>query len=502
MGYSGKTVVDRFISVAHDFPDSVAVRDVTVLGSESVFTYRELYESARNRSAELHEAGIVPGDLVAVDMPAGFDAVVSFLAVWLAEACYLPLDHFGPSERNRSIVEDAAPKALLTPEGKSSVFDSSEPVTRKNGYDLLFRAHAHQPPSGTAYIIYTSGTTGDPKGVPVTHRNLSALFDATAPWFDVDTTDTWLLFHSLAFDFSIWELWGALTTGGRLLIPDRLTVRDPEKCADLIRNEQVSVLNQTPTSFLSLAPELCSWDFQGSCLRYVVFGGEQLFPRFLRDFCKSSNSFVYNMYGITEITVHATIRRVSWSDIELNISNIGETLPGFTARVVDEHGYEVPFSEVGELLLAGPQVVGGYLRKPELSERRFTVLDGKYYYRSGDLVRREMEGFVYVGRNDEQVKLRGHRIELGEVDRALQEVPGVTAALSVVIEDEDERYMACAYVSEDATDITTRRWRNALSERLPSYMIPRRFARVDSMPRTRNGKIDRGEIENVFRRAR
>lgn len=496
MSPASDTVADRFASIAKTFPDAVAVQDETAEGQGTRFSYRQLYQDAQALADELRNAGVRPTDLVAISMPAGHDIVVAFLAVWLAGASYLPLDHFGPLERNEQIVFDASPKALLTlTAARSMVSCPSDPVIVQDRYVLALLAEPQQSPVDTAYVIYTSGTTGVPKGVPVSHRNLSSLFDATEPWFDVGADDVWLVFHSFAFDFSVWELWGALSTGGMALIPDRWVVRDPRQCAQLILHEHVSVLSQTPNAFHKLLPELCSGDATELAVRYVVFGGERLLPGFLAKFQKVSSAVLYNMYGITEITVHATIRAVTREDIESNTSSIGQVLDGFTPRIVDESDAEIENSAVGELLLAGPQVVEGYLNRPQLTQERFIRCDGRLYYRSGDLVRRERDGMVYIGRGDDQVKVRGFRVELGEVDQALQTVDGVSTAVAVAVAGEGDTYLACAYVTSDGTEVANRWWRRALAGRLPAYMIPEVFVRVTTIPQTQNGKVDRKTLE-------
>lgn len=487
----GRAVIERFTSIAARFSDAVAVRDSG--GVE--LTYNELYENAQDLADELLRAGVDPAELIAIDIPPGVESSTAFVAVWLLGGAYLPLANSGPSARNERIIADAAPQAVLTLAGGDA--DSPRICGR---YLLALRRDSQKPPPGTAYVIYTSGTTGVPKGVPVSHENLAGLFDAVAPWFDVGLTDRWLVFHSTAFDFSVWELWGALSTGGTAVLPDGWTVRDPYRCAELIRRERISVLSQTPTAFQALAPELCAGSAESLRIRYVVFGGERLQPGLLEKFREISPAVLYNMYGITEITVHATLRRISLHDIERNESNIGEPLPGFLVRVVDEHDEPVAPGNTGELLLSGPQVVAGYLGRPELTAEKFTSSSGHVFYRSGDLVRWEGDGLVYVGRNDDQVKIRGHRIELGEVERALQAVPDVSAAVCVALRGGGVTRLACGYVTACGTELSRRTWQRALADRLPAHMIPEAFTRLETIPRTDNGKIDRTTLEKMFRR--
>lgn len=354
-------------------------------------------------------------------------------------------------------------------------------------------------PVNTSYVIYTSGTTGTPKGVPVSGANLRALFDAALPWFTVGVGDTWLVAHTLAFDFSVWELWGALSTGGTAVLPgDRWMMHNPREIVNLLRRAKVTVLSQTPTAFRNLLPDLATAGGVPS-LRYLVFGGERLLPGMLAGFRAVSGAVVYNMYGITEVTVHATIRRITDDDIRADRSHIGRGLDGVELRVVDGSGHEVAHGQTGELLLSGPQVVSGYLNRPELTAERFGEDAGGRFYRSGDLVRRETEDgqavLHYVGRLDDQVQVRGYRVEIGEVERAVQQVSDVDTAFVVALEGDNRTALVCAYSSESGEPITRRRWIAKLSATLPAYMIPEMFQQVQSFPRTPNGKVDRKVLQ-------
>ena len=351
------------------------------------------------------------------------------LGIVLAGAAYLPLSESVVSERDSLILADARPCALVAAAGACGP-GPGVPLTATTRLQLRPGGPAHPVPPGTAYVIYTSGTTGRPKGTPIGHRHVLALFGATAPLFGFTPADRWLLFHSVTFDFSVWEMWGALLHGGCLVVPDQGCVRYPDECADLIRREGITVLNQTPTAFGVLSGALASAPGRHA-LRYLIFGGERLQPSSLVPWASVHGldaPVIVNMYGITETTVHATFHRVTERDLADGSSVIGRPLPGFRARIAGER--DEP-SAAGELLLAGPQVSGGYLNHPRLTAARFVPIGDDVFYRTGDVVTERGDGeLCYLGRRDDQVKVRGHRIELGEVEAALLTVPGVTGVIA------------------------------------------------------------------------
>ncbi|MGA8114940.1 MAG: AMP-binding protein, partial [Actinocatenispora sp.] len=354
-------------------------------------------------------------------------------------------------------------------------------------------------PDGIAYVIYTSGTTGTPKGVPVAHRNVLALLSATAGLFELGPDDTWLLYHSPAFDFSVWEMWGALAYGGHLVIPDRWARLSPEASVELLVKRGVTVLNQTPTAFATLSRAILDRDDRPP-LRYVVFGGERLAPSVLRPWADAVGleaPRLVNMYGLTEATVHCTFHRVTAEDLRGQASVVGRPLPGLTARILDD-GAE---PDRGELVVAGPQVVDGYLRRPELTAARFVPgPDGTVHYHTGDLVRARPDGTLeYLGRADRQVKIRGHRIEIGEVEAAAGTVPDV-AEVAVVVESADDdpsggpATLHCFYTTHSGDPLANRALRQHLRGRLPQYMLPARFTWLANLPSTTNGKTDHAAL--------
>lgn len=478
-------------------------------------TYADLAAMSDRIRSRLSHLGLRPTDRVAVALEPGALQVACMLGVMAAGAVYVPVDPAGPAARTAHILSSAAPAlvigdieasgALLTTDEAGSIAASSLNV-------------AGRPPMPTehddAYIIFTSGTTGIPNGVPVTHGSLAALFSSTARMHGIDRGETWIQCHSPAFDFSVWEIFGALLSGGRLVIPPRSTVVDPVALSGILRREKVAVLNQTPTAFSNLAPELLETNLSGALRstleelpKVIIFGGEKLLPGSLSRWWGAQSRRVpraVNMYGITETTVHATFHEVSFDEMvsEPHTSVIGRVLPGFSARVVGEDGSEQP---EGELLLAGPQVSRGYIGDLSLSTAKFVKeygLDGAApvtWYHSGDVVRRRADGtLVYLGRNDRQVKVRGHRVELAEIEVALRQLGGVRDAVAFqTASGAGADALVAAYTTEAGSRLDEMTVRRAVNRSLPAHMRLQRAVPVERLPMTRNGKIDRELLEKL-----
>tara|TARA_B100000676_G_scaffold311509_1_gene381635 strand:+ start:39 stop:1550 length:1512 start_codon:yes stop_codon:yes gene_type:complete len=350
-------------------------------------------------------------------------------------------------------------------------------------------------PDQPAYVIYTSGSTGQPKGTVVSHRNVLRLFTSTEAWFRFTDDDVWTLFHSFAFDFSVWETWGALLYGGRLVVVPYEISRAPERFLQLLRTERVTVLNQTPSAFRQLLH--ADGEHRESLeLRYVIFGGEALDPTMLRDWFAARGDErprLVNMYGITETTVHVTYRPLTSDDANRAASLIGEPIPDLALYVLGEHGQPVPPTLPGELYVAGEGLAIGYLHRPELTAERFVASDvvgGARLYRTGDRVRRRANGELeYLGRVDTQVKIRGFRIELGEIGALLAQHDDVREAVATVFERCGDRSLVAYFVPANGAP-SVESMRAHLAQHLPSYMVPARFVALDQLPLTVNGKLD------------
>ncbi|ORB07690.1 non-ribosomal peptide synthetase [Mycobacterium mantenii] len=460
-------------------------------------TYRELDEGANRLAHLLIDDGVGPGDCVALLMDRSAQAVVAILAVLKSGAAYLPIDPAVPQNRVGFMLADAAPTAAITTAALRSrldgfdfaIIDIDDPAVRTRPGNAL-RAPA---PANIAYVIYTSGTTGTPKGVAVTHRNVTELLTAVHGRL-ASVTGVWSQCHSLAFDFSVWEIFGALLGGGRLLVVPDDVVRSPEDLRALLIAEDVSVLSQTPSAFFALQGAEASRSERRLNPHTVVFGGEALVPQRLGKWLHNHprRPRLINMYGITETTVHASFREIVDADIDGHVSPIGKPLAHLGFFVLDAWLRPVPAGVMGELYVAGAGVAAGYLGRPALTASRFVACPfggaGARMYRTGDLVRWGPDGQLqYVGRADEQVKIRGYRIELGEIQSALAELDGVTQAVVIAREDRPGEKRLVGYLtgSADGGEVRAR-----LAERLPAYMVPAAVMVIEALPLTANGKLD------------
>ncbi|MFJ3195920.1 amino acid adenylation domain-containing protein [Streptomyces griseoviridis] len=554
-----RTLVELFEGVVARFPDRVAV---TADGRD--LTYRALDARSAAVAGRLRETGAGPGALVGLLLPRTGALPVGLLGVIRSGAAYVPLDPGYPEERIDWTLEDADVTSVVTTTelakrftgtgvdivvldeetgadprsapgdearadpGRAPGEETGSDPGRAPGQDVREGRAAHPAadrapvaaPSAAdlAYVIHTSGSTGLPKGVQVEHRQVVGLFDATRNLFDFDENDVWALFHSIAFDFSVWEFWGALLSGGRLVVVPQAVARVPRDLHRLLREERVTVLNQTPSAFARLAavdgPPLDG-------LRWVVFGGERLEPASLRgwfDRHGDQRPRLVNMYGITEATVHASHRPLTAADCAAPGSPIGVPLADLAFQVLDEDGVPVPDGTPGELYLSGDGLARGYLNRPELEKERFLELVGadgtvRRCYRTGDrVVALPDGGYGYLGRTDDQLKIRGYRVEPGEIEAVLLADPAVSAAVAVAHDygesesegegegkgggggvDGDVRVLA--YVASDtpAADLAPRLGDRAAAV-LPAHMRPSAYVVLPELPLTRNGKADRARL--------
>jgi amino acid adenylation domain-containing protein/non-ribosomal peptide synthase protein (TIGR01720 family) len=470
------TLPELFERQAAATPDAIAV---------DTLTYAELNARANRLAHRLIGQGAGPERFVALVLPRSTDLVVAVLAVLKTGAAYLPLDPDYPAERINGTIADARPVAVL-----DALPDTDGwPDTNPTDADRISPLDPRHP----AYVIYTSGSTGRPKGVLIPHANVVRLFASTAHWFGFTGEDVWTLFHSYAFDFSVWELWGPLLHGGRLVVVPHAVSRSPGEFLRLLIDERVTVLNQTPSAFYQL---MDADRGERLSLRYVIFGGEALDLRRLGAWYARHADDVprlVNMYGITETTVHVSYLALdAASAAQAAGSTIGVPIPDLRAYVLDADLRPVPLGVRGELFVAGAGLARGYLGRPGLTADRFVAdpfgAPGTRMYRTGDVVRRTASGVLeFGGRADAQVKIRGFRIEPGEIEAALRALPEVGQAAVVARDGRLVAYLVAAA----GHVVDRRRVRAALAAMLPAHMVPAAFVTLAELVLTRNGKLDR-----------
>lgn len=493
---------ERFEDQVERPPDTIAVEF-----ENERLSYRELNRRANRLARHLRKLGAGPNVLVGICLERSLETVVSLIAVLKAGGAYVPMDPAYPAERLSFMLEDAQTPILVT----EHRFQRSLSVSRAVRLCLLDhdaetiareKEQNLEPASSSddlAYVIYTSGSTGQPKGVLVTHRNVDRLFAATEPWFQFGAHDVWTLFHSFAFDFSVWELWGALRHGGRLVVVPRPVARSPQAFHELLARSGVTVLNLTPSAF----QQLMAYDISSAApLRLVIFGGEKLQPEMLGPWFDRHGDeppCLVNMYGLTEATVHVTYHVVTRADLQRPAASvIGRPIPDLQVHVLNPQLDLCPIGVPGELHVAGAGLSRGYLRRPELTSERFVpnpfaTRPGEHLYKSGDLARYLPNGEIeYLGRIDNQVKLRGYRVELGEVESALAEHPAVREAVVAAREDVPGDQRLIAYlIRRDRKEDPIPGLRDFLAAKLPDYMVPSAFLLLEAFPLTPNGKVDR-----------
>ncbi|HYH80393.1 MAG TPA: amino acid adenylation domain-containing protein [Longimicrobium sp.] len=503
------TLHDAFSARAALAPGAVAV------GCEGeALTYAALEERANRLAHHLRRLGVGPEVRVGVALERSLELVVAILGVLKAGGAYVPVDPAYPPERIALTLADCGAPVLVTREAlleRLGEHGARAVCLDRDGAAIAAGpAGAPAPgagPANLAYVIYTSGSTGRPKGVEVTHANALRLFTATAPWFGFGADDVWTLFHSFAFDFSVWEIWGALLHGGRLVVVPWRVSRSPEAFYALLEAEGVTVLNQTPAAFRQLARADEEAAGRGAmralALRRVIFGGEALEPATLRGWVErrgDARPRLVNMYGITETTVHVTWREITRDDVRAGSSSpIGVPIPDLVVHLLDERGDPVADGAAGEVYVGGAGVARGYLGRAALTAGRFvpdpfSPEPSARLYRSGDRARRAADGSLeFAGRADDQLKVRGFRIEPGEIEAVLLEHPAVREAVVLARgrDDDDRRLVAwvAAAGAVGAADL-----RAHAAARLPEFMVPAAVVLLDRFPLTPTGKVDRAAL--------
>ncbi|UZW58366.1 non-ribosomal peptide synthetase [Lysobacter enzymogenes] len=474
-------------------------------------SYGELNARANRLAHHLRALGVGPETVVALCLERSAEMVVAMLAVLKAGGAYLPLDPQYPRERLEHMLRDSAAAVLLTHSELAGRLDAGAAARVLIDADrAAIDAHGADDPPASAgpdhlmYVIYTSGSSGSPKGSLLTHGNAARLFEAAQDLYRFDRSDVWTLFHSYAFDFSVWELWGALRCGARLVLVPAAAAQSPRELHALLIEQGVTVLNLTPSVFLPFL-DVAVRSAEPLPLRLVVFGGEALDLAALKPWFErfgDERPRLVNMYGITETTVHVTYRPLAAAEPPGRArSPIGVPLADLQTYVLDARLQPVAVGVPGELYVGGAGLARGYLNRPGLTAERFlpnplSGRPGDRLYRTGDRARfvgdLEME---YLGRLDHQLKIRGFRIEAGEVEAALRALPQVRDAAVVAYEEgPGDRRLIAHIVLDAGAELRAGELRGALGERLPGYMIPARFVVAEALPITANGKVDRAAL--------
>jgi len=501
LNYSGTTylkdrsVISAFETQVRRSPRSVAVE----FGSESI-TYGELNARANVLGRHLVSRGVQPGRIVGLFLDRSVNMIIAILGVLKAGGTYLPIDAASPDSRVEMMLQDCNAILLITTTELTGTLNTAVDRVLIDAFEgdayPATDTNIALPEGNVCYVIYTSGTTGKPKGVMVTQENLMSLFFNEGFRFDFGHNDVWTMFHRYCFDFSVWEMYGALLFGGRLVLVSAADSVDPSAFRQILKEKGVTVLNQTPTAFYNLSHEEQKFSDRLE-VRYVIFGGEKLTPRILRDWHeKYPETRLINMFGITETTIHVTYKEISVKDIESNRSVIGKPLPAVLACVLDKNGHLAPKGFPGELYVGGSGVSAGYINDPELTARKFIdnpFQKGDTLYRTGDLVRiNDEDELEYITRIDNQVQVKGFRIELGEIETALTSYRHIKEARVVCAERSGVPYLIAYYIAD--TEIKPSFLRQLLASSLPAYMIPAYFVRIDKMPLTVNGKVSIGHL--------
>jgi amino acid adenylation domain-containing protein/non-ribosomal peptide synthase protein (TIGR01720 family) len=500
-----KCVHQLFEEQVKKTPDNIAV-----VFENTQLTYRELNEKSNQLAHYLQSKGVKQDSLVGIWVDRSLDMIVGLLGILKSGGAYVPIDPTYPKERISYMLEDSECSILLTqgvlkpvlPELDTTeiiCFDEENiciEIEKESADNVVSDVQSNN----LIYVIFTSGSTGRPKGTLIEHKNVISLFCNKGFQFDFSDKDVWVLFHSFCFDFSVWEMYGALLFGGKLIVVSKEIAKDTEQFYNIIENLKITVLNQTPSAFYSLS-DFVNRKMPNLSVRYVIFGGEALAPSRLRFWYDNyPDCKLINMYGITETTVHVTYKEISELEINSNICNIGKPIPSLSTYILDKNKDLLPIGVPGELCVSGTGVSRGYLKNSALTTKKFhdnPFVHGEKIYLSGDSAYvNELGELIYCGRIDDQVKIRGFRIELGEIEFTLNKLEAIITSVVIAKQDKTGNKRLVAYIvpsqeKEGSTSLNIEKLREDLSKTLPDYMIPALFVKLEAVPLTPNGKIDR-----------
>ncbi|KDO03571.1 Plipastatin synthase subunit B [Rickettsia tamurae subsp. buchneri] len=475
-------LAEWFINTSYKYKSNVAIID-----GEIQISYQELLHEARQIAIAILDqtAGVKQG--IGLSMDRSWKIVSSILGILLAGCYYVPLDPRNPEVRTKHIIEDS---------GINLIIDDTNYLSYScpNTSNISKIKEVNYNIDDIAYIIYTSGTTGIPKGVPISHRNISSLFLSCQEWANFSSQDVWSLFHSYAFDFSVWEIFGAMLYGSKLIIISIADSINSKNFVEIVNKHRITIINQTPTAFknlLSANVDLIHIP------RLIIFGGEALYSKELEPWFtkyRPTNTLLVNMYGITEVTIHATWKVIT-DDTTALYSNIGIPITDTGIVIVNDKGMICPINIPGEIWVSGERICKGYLNLPKTNKQQFVnknfpKIIRDRFYKSGDCAKLNNNGeFEFLGRIDQQLKINGHRIESAEIITALKGYQSIIDACLQVIRSEQNIQILVAYYLGDK-NIISHQLSNFLSNILPYYAIPTYYIHLDAFPMTINGKID------------
>lgn len=446
-------------------------------------------------------------EFIGIYMDKSLEMLICILAVLKSGHAYVPLDPINPLERIEYCMREAEIDFVITNrECSFTAVDcfKMEDLLRETSSNEI-KAQREKKQTKNAYIIFTSGTTGNPKGVVVEHSNVISLFENAGKVFDFSEKDVWTVFHSFAFDFSVWECFGGLFFGGKVILVPRAVAKNPPRFYKFLKDHSVTVLNQTTAAFIKLAQISASFDYRLDKLRYAFFGGEKLMIDDIRTWIETNGweTKLLNIYGVTEGTVFTTYKELSESDFQnKKMSPIGICLPGSEIILIDD---ENMISDAGEILISGYGVASKYINNEVLTNEKFVTLADSLsseqirYYRTGDFAFRENDTLFYLCRKDKQIKFNGYRIELDEIEQAISENPKVKRAIANVTESDTGKRIICFLQTQtsDSDETVIEEIRDAIAKRLPFYMLPDEYKIVSDIPLTNNFKIDFEQLINM-----
>ena len=483
--------------------------NIAISYKSETMSYNQLNINSNKLACELIEKGVSSGEHIALLMERSLEMIVAIWAVLKAGGTYVPIDPDYPDGMIEYIIEDSKPKLILTniEEKLSDTIRCNDNVIYvsidKKNEKYIKPPNICLPDDALAYTIYTSGSTGTPKGVMVEHRSLINMINAfnmklASSNADFTPLDVWTQFFSIGFDFSVWEIFGALLTGATLVIvPNEMRKNIKEYRRFLVQNK-ITVINQTPSIFYALQAEELKHLSEQLSVTTIIFGGEKLNPALLKGWKnKYKNVNMLNIYGITETAVNTAYKEINEEDMSANICNMGKALPHLSIHIIDENLKVVMGRAIGEIIVEGTGLARGYINNPGLTKEKFIripAISKNILYRTGDLGRYLPDGDIeYIGRVDNQIKIRGHRIELEGIESHINQFKGIKQSVVVVLEtNETDKILKALYTSE--YDIDDKEIIDYLLVKLPPYMVPSVYERVDNIICTMNGKIDRKKM--------